>query len=94
MATTAGQNPTYTPPVQTEGPFGVQGQQPGAPLSSMRGTDTRRTAPSNTLLWAALGAAGASLLLRTARRRNAPMFLAPLLLYGFKKMVKRGSFSR
>jgi len=79
-------NPTYAPPMQTEGPFGVQGQHPGAPLSSMR---AERPTPSNRLLWTALGAAGASLLWRAVRPRNASMLLAPLLLYGFKKLRNR-----
>jgi hypothetical protein len=108
MATSAS-NPTYTPPAKTEGPFGTQGQQPGTGLNAPREGEvakrierTTSQVPSDTFLWAALGAVGASLLLRTARQKNASLFIgqwvSPLLLFGvYNKLVKLGGsdkFSR
>ena len=101
MATTASHNPTYTPPPKTEGPFGSQGQQPGTGLNNpLAGEVVRRIEratsqlPSNKFLWAAIGAAGASLLLRGAGRRNAGSFLGPLLLFGVYKLASRGGSDR
>jgi len=84
----------YPSPVKTEGPFGVQGQQPDTGLMNRLnagdvGRRIEREAaklPSNTLMWAALGAVGASLLMR---RKPAGLFrlVSPLLLFGlYNKM--------
>jgi hypothetical protein len=81
------------------GPFGTQGQQPGAALAKREGEVAKnieeQTAkiPSDTFLWAAVGAMGAALLMKTARKDNTSLFLgqwvAPLLLFGvYNKIVK------
>jgi hypothetical protein len=95
MATTATQFPTTS----TEGPFGAQGQRPGAGLPRVGELATssieRETArwPSSTFLWAALGAAGASLLMRSANQKQASRFLgqlvSPLVLFGVYKLANR-----
>ena len=105
MATTASHNPTYTPPAKTEGPFGSQGQQPGTGLNAPREGEVAKRIeqatskmPSDTFLFAALGVIGASLLLRTARQKNASLFLgqwvSPLLLFGVYKLASRGGSNR
>ena len=92
MATTATQHPTYPTPVQTEGPFGAQGERPGVGLpraGEFAQSIERETAqwPASKFLWTALGMAGASLLLR---QKRASRFLGPLLLFGVYKLAKRG----
>ena len=87
MATTATQHPIYPTPVQTEGPFGAQGERPGVGLPRASELAARiERGPSSTFLWAALGAAGASLLLRSANQKQASRFLgqwvSPPLLFG------------
>ena len=89
MATTATQFPTTS----TEGPFGAKGQRPGVGLPRASELATRATAgwTSSTFLWAALGAAGASLLLRSANQKQAGRFVgqwvSPLLLFGVYKLA-------
>ena len=93
---------TTTTPTQT-GPFGTQGQKPNESLEGRSAqqegpvakTIEHQTAkvPSDTFLWAAVGAMGASLLLRGARRSDTSLFfgqwVAPLLLFGvYNKIVK------
>jgi len=100
-------NPTYTPRSTEPGPFGAQGQQPDTGLRTTpregevakRVERTTAQVPSDTFLWAALGAVGASLLLRTARQKNASLFIgqwvSPLLLFGvYNKLVKLGGSDR
>jgi len=100
-------NPTYTPRSTEPGPFGAQGQQPDTGLRTTpregevakRIEKTTAQVPSDTFLWAALGAVGASLLLRTARQKNASLFIgqwvSPLLLFGvYNKLVKLGGSDR
>ena len=97
MATTTTHNPTQT------GPFGTQGQKPNDSLEGRnppREGDVAKTiehatsrVPSDTYLWAAIGAMGAAFLMKTARRDNTSLFLgqwvAPLLLLGvYNKIVK------
>ena len=92
MATTT-MNATQT------GPFGTQGQQPLGALATREGDVAKnieqQTAklPSDTFLWAAVGAMGAALLMMSARKDHASLFLgqwvAPLLLFGvYNKIVK------
>ena len=98
---------TYTPRSTEPGPFGTQGQQPDTGLKTTpregevakRIEKTTSQVPSDTFLWAALGAVGASLLLRTARQKNASLFIgqwvSPLLLFGvYNKLVKLGGSDR
>ena len=92
MATTA------TP--KETGPFGTQGQRPNDSLEAKREGDTAKSIeqqtaklPSDTFLWAAVGAMGAALLMKTARKEHTSLFLgqwvAPLLLFGvYNKIVK------
>lgn len=70
MATTATQHPTYPTPVQPEGPFGVQGEQPDTGLVNQlrervvaRRFEEKEDLPSRRFPWAVLGVLGASLLL-------------------------------
>ena len=82
------------------GPFGTQGQQPNESLYAKREGDVARNIeqqtaklPSDTFLWAAVGAMGAALLMKTARKEHTSLFLgqwvAPLLLFGlYNKIVK------
>ena len=94
MATTATQFPTTS----TEGPFGAQGQRPGVGLPRADELATRieheaARWPSSTFLWAALGAAGASLVMRSANQKQASRFLgqlvSPLVLFGVYKLANR-----
>jgi len=91
MATTATQYPTTS---TSEGPFGAQGQRPGVGLPHAGELATRiERWPSSTFLLAALGAAGASLLLRSANQKQAGRFLgqwvSPLLLFGVYKLASK-----
>jgi hypothetical protein len=81
------------------GPFGTQGQKPMGALDKREGEvaktieDQTAKIPSDTFLWAAVGAMGAALLMKTARKDNTSLFLgqwvAPLLLFGvYNKIVK------
>lgn len=107
MATTPTQSPTQSPMIRTqpqpprdqEGPFGAQGQRPSGagprPEGELAKRIERTTSewPSDTFLWAAMGAVGASLLLRTANQKQASLFVgqwvSPLLLFGvYNKLVK------
>ena len=86
--------------VTETGPFGTQGQQPNESLYAKREGDVARNIeqqtaklPSDTFLWAAVGAMGAALLMKTARKEHTSLFLgqwvAPLLLFGlYNKIVK------
>ena len=110
MATNATYNPTGTtrPADKPTGPFGEQGQRPdtlGAPREGQLAKRIEQETaqwPSDTFLWAALGAVGASLMLRTANQKQASLFVgqwvSPLLLFGvYNKLVKLGGsdkFSR
>jgi hypothetical protein len=109
MATNATYNPSATttrPADKPTGPFGEQGQRPGpAPREGEVAKNIERVTsqwPSDTFLWAALGAVGASMMLRTANQKQASLFVgqwvSPLLLFGvYNKLVKLGGsdkFSR
>ena len=86
--------------VTETGPVGTQGQQPNESLYAKREGDVARNIeqqtaklPSDTFLWAAVGAMGAALLMKTARKEHTSLFLgqwvAPLLLFGlYNKIVK------
>ena len=86
--------------VTETGPFGTQGQQPNESLYAKREGDVARNIeqqtaklPSDTFLWAAVGAMGAALLMKTALKEHTSLFLgqwvAPLLLFGlYNKIVK------
>ena len=93
---------TVTNPTQT-GPFGTQGQKPTDSLEARTAHREGEVAknleeqtsklPSDTFLWAAVGAMGAALLMKTARKEHTSLFLgqwvAPLLLFGvYNKIVK------
>ena len=108
MATNVANTPgstTYTP--RPAGPFGTQGQQPDTGLMNQPregevAKQIERTTsklPSDTFLWAAMGAVGASLLMRTVNKKQASLFLgqwvSPLLLFGvYNKLVKLGGSDR
>jgi hypothetical protein len=82
------------------GPFGTQGQQPNESLYAKREGEVAKNIeqqtsklPSDTFLWAAVGAIGAALFMKSARKDHASLFLgqwvAPLLLFGvYNKIVK------
>ena len=88
---------------QKTGPFGTQGQKPMDSLEARNAPREGEVAknieeqtsklPSDTFLWAAVGAMGAALLMKTAKKEHASLFLgqwvAPLLLFGiYNKIVK------
>ena len=100
----------YTPRGEAVGPFGTQGQQPDqnreaqqrAPREGkVAKTIEQQTAqwPSDTFLWAAVGAMTGSLVLRSANQKQASLWLgqwvSPLLLFGvYNKLVKLGGSDR